>query len=65
MPLRGTLRLRWGPRNAGGPPSGIATVRRVKQAMPSFSERRLSTTMRVPRSVVRERETQRRVPVVR
>src|SRR5262249_23998910 len=36
-----------------GPPYGPDDVRRVKQAMPNVSERRVCTTMSVPRSAVR------------
>src|SRR5215475_11663582 len=55
-----------GPRHSAGggegPPYGPDDVRRVKQAMPSVSERRVCATTSVPRSAVRERPTQLREP---
>src|SRR4029078_5743965 len=39
-------------------------VRRVKQAMPNVSERRVCAVISVPRSAVRERPETPRVPVV-
>src|SRR5262249_55182238 len=47
-----------------GPPYGPDDVWRVKQTMPNVSERRVCTTMSVPRSAVRERATKRRVPMI-